>query len=315
MKLSEDFNEDFSKEISDGITVVEKTSEEDPTKIFYEALIDEDGAKPAAYPVDSIGDDFQFDVYDDDLRPKRKGLFSRLFGKEEETEEEPEPFLPMPNSPWSSLAPMKQDSQAREKRAAELKQLNKEISGREYEKIEGIRVVGLTGKSGCGKTFIAERMAARTPNSIIINADAVYHAMLKEDGTILSLVVAFGDSILDGKTINRKQLAKLAFESEESLEKLNKAVLPAVAERIIAMIIEQKQKGIATVFLDAPTLIESGLNQVCNEVIFITADPAIRQERIVERDNITLDEIGQRMRFEKEDAFYVRFADRIIRNN
>ena len=29
----------------------------------------------------------------------------------------------------------------------------------------------------------------------------------------------------------------------------------------------------------------------------------------------TLDEIGQRMRFEKDDSFYVRYADRIIRNN
>ena len=202
-----------------------------------------------------------------------------------------------------------------EKREAELKKLNSEISGKEYKKIDGIRVVGITGKSGCGKTFIAEKMAARTPNSMIINADAVYHSMLKEESMILSLVVAFGDSVLEGKTVNRKQLAKLAFESEESLDKLNKTVLPAVAERIIAMIEQQKQKGITTVFLDAPTLIESGLNQVCNEVVFITADPAIRQERIVERDNITLDEIGQRMRFEKEDAFYVRFADRIIRNN
>ena len=221
----------------------------------------------------------------------------------------------MPNSPWSSLTPMKGDDETMEKREAELKKLNSEISGKEYKKIDGIRVVGLTGKSGCGKTFIAEKMAARTPNSIIINADAVYHSMLKEDSMILSLVVAFGDSVLEGKTVNRKQLAKLAFESEESLDKLNKTVLPAVAERIIAMIEQQKQKGITTVILDAPTLIESGLNQVCNEVVFITADPAIRQERIVERDNITLDEIGQRMRFEKDDAFYVRFADRIIRNN
>ena len=80
VKLSEDFNEDFSKEISDSITVVEKTSEEDPSKIFYEALLDEDGAKPAAYPVDSIGEDFHFDVYDDDLKPKKRGFFARLFG-------------------------------------------------------------------------------------------------------------------------------------------------------------------------------------------------------------------------------------------
>ncbi|MBQ3431683.1 MAG: threonylcarbamoyl-AMP synthase [Clostridia bacterium] len=316
VKLSQDFNEDFSKEISDGITVVEKTSEEDPGKIYYEAVIEEGGATPAAYPVDSIGDDFKFDVYDDDLKPKRKGFFARLFGKdEEEEEEEPEPFLPLPNKQWNSLAPMKQDEKAILAREEERKKLGNEISGKNYEKIPGIHVIGLTGKSGCGKTYIATHMANKRENCLMINADDVYHEMLESDSLILSLVVAFGDSVLDGKKINRKQLAKLAFASEENLDKLNKTVLPAVAERIMNMIREAKEAGMQTVILDAPTLIESGLNQVCNEVIFIIADPAIRQERIVERDNITLDEIGQRMRFEKDDAFYVRFADRIIRNN
>lgn len=311
--LSPDFNEDFSKEISDRITVVEKTTEEDPTKIFYEASLDDQGARPAAYPVDSIGDDFQFDVYDDDL-PKRHRFFSKLFRKEE-PEEEPEPFLPLPNSQWNSLAPMRKDGEAEKAREEELKKLNSEISGKVYEKIPGIRVIGITGKTGCGKTYITDRLAAKTKNCAVINADKVYHSMLSEDSMILSLVVAFGNEILDGKTINRKELAKRAFASEESLDKLNKTVLPAVAQRIISLIEQAKASGTGTVYLDAPTLIESGLNQVCNEVIFITADPAIRQERIVERDNITLDEIGQRMRFEKDDAFYVRFADRIIRNN
>ncbi|MBR2590234.1 MAG: threonylcarbamoyl-AMP synthase [Clostridia bacterium] len=314
IQLNPDFNEDFSKEICDNITVVEKTSEEDPTKIFYEASLDGEGARPAAYPVDDIDEDFQFDVYDDDLKPKRRGLFARIFGKKEEPEE-PEPFLPLPNRQWNSLAPIKRDGEEGKAREEELQKLNAEISGKTYEKIPGIRVIGITGKTGSGKTFIAKRMAEKTSRSMLINADHVYHEMIKEDSLVLSLVVAFGNEILDGKQINRKVLAKLAFASEESLDKLNKTVLPAVAERIISIIEDARTKGVSTVYLDAPTLIESGLNQVCNEVIFIMADPAVRQERIVARDNITLDEIGQRMRFEKEDAFYVRFADRIIRNN
>lgn len=312
IKFNEDFNEDFSKAISDNITVVEVPSEEDPSKFFYEATIDEDGVKPAAYPVDTIDDDFQFDVYEEDLKPKKKGLFARLFGKkdEEEEEPEPEPFLPMPNHRWNAQAQMKHDTDA-------IANAGNTIAAKanQYEKIPGIKVVGITGKSGCGKTYITEKLAAKTADCLVINADAVYHTMLQNDSMKLRIVAAFGDSVLEGTDINRKKLAILAFASEESLQKLNHAVLPAVAEEIIDRIKKAKTQGITTVFLDAPTLIESGLYQVCNEVIFITADPAIRQERIVKRDNITLDEIGRRMRFEKEDEFYVRFADRIIRNN
>ena len=283
IKFNEDFNEDFSKAISDNITVVEVPSEEDPSKFFYEATIDEDGVKPAAYPVDTI---------DDDLEP------------------EPEPFLPMPNHRWNAQAQMKHDTDA-------IANAGNTIAAKanQYEKIPGIKVVGITGKSGCGKTYITEKLAAKTADCLVINADSVYHTMLQNDSMKLRIVAAFGDSVLEGTDINRKKLAILAFASEESLQKLNHAVLPAVAEEIIDRIKKAKTQGITTVFLDAPTLIESGLYQVCNEVIFITADPAIRQERIVKRDNITLDEIGRRMRFEKEDEFYVRFADRIIRNN
>ena len=43
--------------------------------------------------------------------------------------------------------------------------------------------------------------------------------------------------------------------------------------------------------------------------------PYSKFQAFCRRERITLDEIGRRMRFEKEDEFYVRFADRIIRNN
>ena len=310
IRLSQDFNEDFSKEISDRITVIEKTEEDDPGKIFYEAVLSDDGAKPAAYPVDFIEDDFQFDVYDDDIEAqRRKGLFGFLRRKKDLPEEEPEPFIPPRNPIWDPEKPLR-------RKAGEgtniVKRGNEDYI---YEKIEGIRVVGLTGKTGCGKSYIAKKLAAKTEKSAIVDADALYHTMLENDSMILSLVVAFGNEILIGKKVDRKRLAQIAFASPENLQKLNETVLPQVAEEIINIVKHAKEKGLQTVYLDAPTLIESKLYQICDEVIFVTADAAIRQERVVARDGITLDEVGQRMRFEHEDSFYVRYADRVIRNN
>ena len=318
VKLSEDFNEDFSKEISDSIKIVEKTDEDDPTKIFYEATLNEDDVRPAPYPVDSIGDDFKFDVYDDDIEAERnRGLFS-IFRKRRKRNElddtEPEPFIPARNPVWNADRPIQNESDNQS--GESVRHLSTlESDKRIYERIEGLRVIGITGKSGAGKSFIAKRLAAKIEKSAIIDADSLYHKMLESDSMILSLVISFGNEILDGKKVNRKKLAEIAFSSPENLEKLNQTVLPQVAEEIIKLLHAARDKGLKAVILDAPTLIESKLYQVCNEVIFIVADAAIRQERIVERDNITLDEIGQRMRFEKEDSFYVRYADRIIRND
>lgn len=317
VKFSADFDEDFSKEISDNITIIEKTEGDDPTKIFYEAVLSSEGAKPAEYPVDSIGDDFKFDVYDDD-EPKRKGLFSFFSRKKNQDDEEPEPFIEPRDPIWDPAKPV----QNRRIKAADYptkrtkRQSEKSPAKKESKKIPGIRVIGLTGKSGSGKSYIANAMSEKTENSLVIDADALYHSMLSTDSMILNIVIAFGSDVLDNnKKIDRKKLAELAFSSEENLEKLNKAVLPSVAAEVINQIQKAKNRGIKTVFLDAPTLIESGLNEICDEIIFVTADAAIRQERIVARDNLTLDETGQRMRFEKEDEFYIRNSDRIIRNN
>ena len=317
VKLSEDFNEDFSKEISDSIKIVEKTDEDDPTKIFYEATLGENDARPVAYPVDSIGDDFRFDVYDDDIEAERnRGIFSflRKRRRNDNDDSEPEPFIPARNPVWNADRPLKGD-EAGQSGSVSGRLPSPESDKRIYEKIEGLRVIGITGKSGAGKSFIAKRLAAKIEKSAIIDADSLYHKMLESDSMILSLVISFGNEILDGKKVNRKKLAEIAFSSPENLEKLNQTVLPQVAEEIIKLLHAARDKGLKAVILDAPTLIESKLYQVCNEVIFIVADAAIRQERIVDRDNITLDEIGQRMRFEKDDSFYVRYADRIIRND
>lgn len=226
---------------------------------------------------------------------------------------EPEPFIPKRDPVWNADRPIKKIVVESGNAS---KDPNIKFKARVYDKIEGVRVIGITGKTGSGKSYISNKLAAKTNNSAVINADAVYHNMLEtSDDLVLSLVIAFGNEILAGKKINRKTLATIAFSSEENLEKLNKTVLPSVAKEIISIIEQAKQRGITTIYLDAPTLIESDLYQICDEIIFISAEAAIRQERIVKRDNITLDEIGQRMRFEKDDTYYVRYADRIIRNN
>ena len=139
VKLSEDFNEDFSKEISDSIKIVEKTDEDDPTKIFYEATLGENDARPVAYPVDSIGDDFRFDVYDDDIEAERnRGIFSflRKRRRNDNDDSEPEPFIPARNPVWNADRPLKGD-EAGQSGSVSGQLPSPESDKRIYEKIEG----------------------------------------------------------------------------------------------------------------------------------------------------------------------------------
>ena len=183
------------------------------------------------------------------------------------------------------------------------------------EKIEGIRVIGITGKTGAGKSVIAKQICDREPDSYVIDADRVSHYVLNMDEVAVALVYTFDKSILTKRRVDRKKLAKLVFSDIVNLNKLNEITHPIIAREIIKLIKLAKEKELKTIILDAPTLIESGINEICDEVIFVRADKDVRTTRIIARDNLTLDEARARMRFEKSDEFYERFANRIIDNN
>lgn len=183
------------------------------------------------------------------------------------------------------------------------------------KKINGIKVVGVTGKTGAGKGVVTQNLAGNKKDCAVIDADKLYHALLQKENMEVSLVFTFGKSILGDKGgVDRKKLAAVAFSSEENIRKLNYATHPYVAREIITLIEDAKKNGINTVYLDAPTLIESGLYRICDELIFVRADKSSRKKRIIERDGLTEAEAEQRMRLEKDDKFYLKYATKVINN-
>ena len=69
------------------------------------------------------------------------------------------------------------------------------------------------------------------------------------------------------------------------------------------------------VLLDAPTLFESGINNMCDSTVAVLADKIIRLSRICERDLIDEEAAMLRINAGKPDEFYLNNADYIIYNN
>lgn len=184
-------------------------------------------------------------------------------------------------------------------------------------------IVGVTGKTGSGKTQYCESLTEldvgvceNSPLTICyLNADEIYHLMLSNE-EVTGLDELFGETIRDhnGKK-NRSSLAKIVFANEENINKLNEAVLPQVSNKIIHMMLNIIEEDAATPFLfvlDAPTLIESGLYNICDSIVFVKADKEVRKQRIMQRDGLTEQQADARMRFEKPDSYYESFADKIV---
>ncbi|MDR2933118.1 MAG: dephospho-CoA kinase, partial [Oscillospiraceae bacterium] len=88
-----------------------------------------------------------------------------------------------------------------------------------------------------------------------------------------------------------------------------------IQEEIFATVKKLRESGEQVVFLDAPTLIESGTDAYCDKVVSVTAPAEDRFVRIVRRDNLTAEEAGRRMDAQHDDEFYASRSDFVIRND
>ena len=172
-----------------------------------------------------------------------------------------------------------------------------------------MKIIGLTGPTGAGKSNLTE--TAQNLGFKVIDCDKVARkAVEKESEGLKALVKVFGtDILLENGELNRKALARKAFATLEQTETLNKTLFPFITELV------EKEFDSELILLDAPTLIESGLNKKCDKVIGVWADPEIRLKRICERDGLSLEDAKIRLNAGKDESFYKENTDILIYNN
>ena len=172
-----------------------------------------------------------------------------------------------------------------------------------------MKIIGLTGPTGAGKSNLTE--TAQNLGFKVIDCDKVARkAVEKESEGLKALVKVFGtDILLENGKLDRKALARKAFATLEQTETLNKTLFPFITELV------EKEFDSDLILLDAPTLIESGLNKKCDKVIGIWADPEIRLKRICERDSLSLEDAKIRLNAGKDETFYKENTDILIYNN
>lgn len=175
-------------------------------------------------------------------------------------------------------------------------------------------IIGLTGQTGAGKSTVCELLLGRGYK--IIDADLVAREVVENGGQcLLDLAIEFTIEILneDG-SLNRKKLAEIAFPDKEKRMRLNQITHPYILAEIKSQADKLVENGAKFVFLDAPTLFESGGDVMCDKIVSVIAPKKIRLERIIRRDNLTETEVKIRMGAQHSDSFYSSRSDFTIRN-
>ena len=170
--------------------------------------------------------------------------------------------------------------------------------------------IGLTGGIGSGKSQVARFLEAW--GATIVDADVISRELMLPGSQLLGqLVDAWGDDILqpDG-TLHRAALAAKVFGRPEQVQRLNVLAHPPIMRE---MECRAAAAQTSVVVLMAPLLLEAGGGAV-DEVWAVTCAPAIRQARVVARDQVSMDDVSRRMAAQIDDAERAAQAQVLIPN-
>lgn len=180
---------------------------------------------------------------------------------------------------------------------------------------EKLKIIGVTGNSGSGKSFICEILSNKYKNVIIIDADKIAKKM-SNIGTLYykEVVNMFGkDIVKENLEIDRKLLAEIIFNDDEKRKKINSITFKYVVDEIKNSIKVNSNKSM--IVIDAPLLFESGLDKICDITIGVISNEDVKIDRICFRDKLSVKQAKDRLKVQLSDEVLKEKCDCIIENN
>ncbi|MBK8101437.1 MAG: dephospho-CoA kinase [Planctomycetes bacterium] len=138
-------------------------------------------------------------------------------------------------------------------------------------------VIGLMGGIASGKTAVAGLFTAHGLRHI--DADRIAREVTMRPAVLAAIGRRFGTAVIaaDG-SLDRVALAARVFSDPTARHDLEALTHPPIRAAILAALQQARQAG-ASVLLDAPLLLEGGLIDQCDEVVFVDAAEAVRRAR------------------------------------
>ena len=167
------------------------------------------------------------------------------------------------------------------------------ITIRDIIQVEGEdnMIICLCGKSGCGKSTVANEIMKNNPNSIHVDIDKIGHNSHSDEKVKKELIIIFGNQILTNNTIDRKKLGKIVFQDKEEMKKLEDITWNYMEKQIDKIINNNKDK---LIILDWQLLPKTKYFNDSNLKILIDVPYEIRKQRTLMRDNITEEQFNLR---------------------
>jgi len=143
-----------------------------------------------------------------------------------------------------------------------------------------MKIVGIVGQSGTGKTTIACHLEDRGAGRI--DADRIVHDILEHDESVRKAVAAsFGQGVVVEGRVDRAALGRVVFSDSDALDTLNGIVHPPVIAAIVDRVKDFGRKGVSLVVIDAALLLEVSLPIEIDLIIALRCDRDEQLRRLV----------------------------------
>ncbi|MFA6627555.1 MAG: dephospho-CoA kinase [Bacilli bacterium] len=173
-----------------------------------------------------------------------------------------------------------------------------------------MKLIGITGGIASGKTTVDKMV--RKAGYKVIDSDSIAHEILLDPAVIKTVAATFGSSVIENDQVNRKALGELIFMSPAKQQQLNRIIHPLVKERIKQDI--QKMPNEQIVFVDVPLLYEANMERDFDQIIVVYISEKLQLERLIGRDDITMNYAIAKMNRQMSIEDKIRQADFLINN-
>ena len=141
-------------------------------------------------------------------------------------------------------------------------------------------VIGIVGGIGSGKSEVARALGAA--GAVVSDSDAEAKAALRDPRVRETLVSWWGPRVLDeGGEVDRGVVASIVFADDAERRRLEALVHPLVHEARRRTLAEATASGAPALVVDAPLLLEAGVDRECDTLVFVDAAPEVRAARVL----------------------------------
>lgn len=170
--------------------------------------------------------------------------------------------------------------------------------------------VAITGNIASGKSAVEKIL--KEMDYPFLDTDKVAHKILEENPQITEAFREF-DILNNDGTISREKLGKVVFADKTQLKKLESIIHPLVKAEILAFFEQNKQHDFA--FVGIPQLFESNMQELFDRIILIYCDDKIRLERLIQRNNYSVEYAKTRLNAQIPQDKKKELCDYIVNNS